>query len=219
MEVKLELGLELKMEGLKTKELGRKVIYYKEIDSTQNEIWRQYKQGAPSGLLIMADKQTKGQGTHGRVWHTDEPNNIAFSFLIRTDCTVQETEGLTIKIANIIVEIFREKYGINLNIKEPNDIVYKGKKIGGILTQSKVVGEKIKCLVIGIGLNTMQEKFAEEIKDIATSIKKEFDIEVERNEFIAEFCNKFEKLPTGTDLFGNKLPLGTDLAGRAKQPK
>ena len=102
----MELGLELKMERLKTKELGRKAIYYKEIDSTQNEIWRQYKQGAPSGLLIMADKQTKGQGTHGRVWHTDEPNNIAFSFLIRTDCTVQETEGLTIKIANIIVEIF-----------------------------------------------------------------------------------------------------------------
>ena len=56
----------------------------------------------------------------------------------------------------------------------------------------------------------MQEKFAEEIKDIATSIKKEFDIEIDRNEFIAEFCNKFEKLPTGTDLFGNKLPLGTE---------
>ena len=74
----MELGLELKMERLKTKELGRKAIYYKEIDSTQNEIWRQYKQGAPSGLLIMADKQTKGQGTHGRVWHTDEPNNISF---------------------------------------------------------------------------------------------------------------------------------------------
>lgn len=207
----MECKEELKLKGLKTKKLGRKVIYYKEIDSTQNEIWRQYEQGAPSGLLIMADKQIKGQGTHGRIWHTDEPNNIAFSFLIRTNCKVQRMEGMTIEIANIIVEIFSGKYGINLDIKEPNDIVYKGKKIGGILTQSKVVGEKIKCLVIGIGLNTMQEKFAQEIKDIATSIKKEFNIAIDRKEFIAEFCNKFETLPMGTDLFGRNLPMGTDL--------
>lgn len=194
----------MELKGLNTKILGRKIIYYKEIDSTQNEIWRQYEQGAPNGLLIMADVQTKGKGTHGRVWHTDEPNNIAFSFLIRTNCEIQKTENLTIEIANIIVEIFSEKYGINLNIKEPNDIVFKGRKIGGILTQSKVVGKKIKCLVIGIGINTMQEKFAEEIKDIATSIKREFKIEIDRNEFIAKFCNKFESLPLGTDLFGRR---------------
>lgn len=115
--MEMELKLKLKLKGLKTKELGRKIIYYKEIDSTQNEIWRQYEKGAPSGLLIMADTQTKGQGTHGRIWHTDEPNNIAFSFLIRTNCEIQKTENLTIEIANIIVEIFSEKYGINLNIK------------------------------------------------------------------------------------------------------
>ena len=217
--MEMELKLKLKLKGLKTKELGRKIIYYKEIDSTQNEIWRQYEQGAPNGLLIMADTQTKGQGTHGRIWHTDEPNNIAFSFLIRTNCEIQKTKNLTIEIANIIVEIFSEKYGINLNIKEPNDIVFKGKKIGGILTQSKVVGEKIKCLVIGIGINTVQEKFAEEIKDIATSIKKEFKIEIDRNQFIAEFCNKFESLPLGTVLFGRNLPERTVPSGRIKERK
>ncbi len=187
----------MQLPGLNTKILGRNASYYQEIDSTQSEIWRQYEKEIPNGTLIIADRQTKGQGTHGRVWHTDEPNNIAFSFLIKTNCKIEETEGLTIEIAKVIVGIMKEKYGVLLDIKEPNDIVYKGKKIGGILTQSKVVGEKIKCLVIGIGLNTMQEKFAEEIKDIATSIKKEFNIEIDRNEFIAEFCNRFEKLPMG----------------------
>lgn len=87
----------------------------------------------------------------------------------------------------------KEKYNILLNIKEPNDIVCNGKKIGGILTQSKVVKNIVKCLVIGIGINTMQQVFTEEIKNIASSIKNEFNVEIDSKEFIAEFCNEFEK--------------------------
>lgn len=183
----------MRLTGLKTKMLGKDTIYYKEIDSTQNEIWRLYEKGIHNGVLVMADTQTKGQGTHGRVWHTDEPNNIAFSFLVKTNCEIKKVKGLTIEIASIIVKIMKEKYGISLNIKEPNDIVYKGKKIGGILTQSKLSGNKVTCLVIGIGINTLQEKFPEDIKEIASSIKKEFQIEIDSREFIVEFCNRFEK--------------------------
>lgn len=179
--------------GLNTEILGKNVIYYENIDSTQNEIWRLYEKEAPNGTLVMADYQTNAIGTHGRRWHTDEANNIAFSFLIKTNCNVNKVEGLTIEIANIIIKIMQEKYKVKLQIKEPNDIVYNGKKIGGILTQSRVNNGKIKCFVIGIGINTTQQKFAEEIKEIATSIKKEFKIEVQAKELIAEFCNKFEK--------------------------
>lgn len=184
----------MQLENLNTSFLGRNSKYYKEIDSTQSEIWRRYeKNEIPNGTLIMADYQTKGKGTHGRVWHTDEANNIAFSFLLKTNCEIQKLEGITIEIANIIVKILKKKYGVILEIKEPNDIVFKGKKIGGILTQSKVVGNQVKCLVIGIGMNTGQEKFAEEIQEIATSIQKEFGIEIKPKEFITEFCNEFEK--------------------------
>jgi len=183
----------MQLQNLNTSFLGRNAIYYQEIDSTQSEIWRRYEKGIPNGTLIMADYQTNGQGTHGRVWHTDEANNIAFSFLVKTDCEVQQLDGMTIEIAKIIVKIMKEKYDISLNIKEPNDIVFNHKKIGGILTESKVVGNRVKCLVIGIGINLRQEEFAEEIKEIATSIKKEFGIEVEAKELIAEFCNEFEK--------------------------
>ena len=100
---------------------------------------------------------------------------------------------MTIEVAKIIVEIFKLKYNINLNIKEPNDITYNGKKIGGILTQSKIIAKNVKFLVIGIGINTNQTVFLDDIKDIATSIKKEFGIEVNRTEIIECFCNKFEE--------------------------
>ena len=141
----------------------------------------------------MADIQTKGKGTHGRIWHTDEGENIAFSFYIKAECHFEKLEGITIEIAEILVDIFRKKYNIKLDIKEPNDIMYNNKKIGGILTESKINTEKIKFLVIGIGINTEKMNFSEDIKNIATSIKKEFGIKVNRLEIISDFCNEFEK--------------------------
>lgn len=180
--------------GLNTKILGKKCIYFKEIASTQDEIWKKYQSNIENGMLIIADKQTNGKGTHGRRWYTDEENNIAFSFFVKTNCKADKIEGLTLKIADIIVEIFKQKYNVFLEIKYPNDIVYHGKKIGGILTQSKTLEGKVKCLVIGIGINLVQQEFAQEIKDIATSIKKEFEIEVKREDIITEFLNRFEKV-------------------------
>lgn len=183
----------MQLTGLNTEVLGRNFIHYEKIDSTQNRIWKLYEEHAPSGTLVMADKQTNGIGTHGRTWHTDEANNVAFSILIKTNCEVSKTDGLTIEIARIIVKIMKEKYNISLNIKEPNDLVYNSKKIGGILTQSRVVKNILKCLNIGIGINTMQQVFAKEIENIASSIKNEFNIEIDCKEFIVEFCNAFEK--------------------------
>lgn len=183
----------MQLKNLKTKFLGKNNIYYKEIDSTQNEIWNLYEQNSPNGTLVMADIQTSGRGTHGRIWHTDEPNNIAFSFFIRMNCNIKKLKGITTEIAKIIVNIFKSKYGITLKIKEPNDIVFNNKKIGGILTETKVICENVKCLAIGIGINIEQKEFSEDISKIATSIKKEFNIDINTEEFIEEFCNEFEK--------------------------
>lgn len=175
--------------------LGKTFNYYEEIDSTQYEIWRLIESNSiKNGQLVAANIQTKGKGTHGRVWHTDESNNIAFSFYIEMNNNVDSLEGLTYEIAETIVEVFKEKYKLELQIKKPNDIVCNGKKLGGILTESKVTQERVKYLVIGIGINTNKTNFTDDIKNIATSIKKEFNIEINTAEFISEFCNRFEKI-------------------------
>lgn len=183
----------MQLNNLETKFLGKKNYYYDTIDSTQKEIWRLYNQNIPTGTLVMAGVQTNGIGTHGRIWYTDEENNIALSFLIKTDTNVKKLEGITLKTAQIILEVFKEKYGIPLEIKEPNDIVYNNKKIGGILTETKVSSENVKAMVIGIGINTSQTIFDESIKEIATSIKKEFGIDIDTKVFIETFCKKIEK--------------------------
>ena len=92
-----------------------------------------------------------------QVWYTNEKNNIAFSFFIKMDCKVEKIQGITIQIAETILEILKKDYQILLEIKPPNDIFYHHKKIGGILTQSKIFSGRVKALVVGIGLNTSQE--------------------------------------------------------------
>lgn len=183
----------MKLTNLQTNYLGRKFTYFKTIDSTQAEIWRRIKQNnVNNGTLIFADIQTNGIGTHGRKWYTDEEKNIAFSFYIETNCEHVKLEGITVQIAKIFVGIFKEKYNIVIDIKSPNDLMINGKKIGGILTESKMVANITKYLVIGVGINTNKIIFNDEIKNIATSIKKEYKIDVNREEIISEFCNRFE---------------------------
>ena len=182
-----------KLEGLDTKCLGREFCYFNEIDSTQTEIWRRIENKTiKNGTVVMADIQTMGKGTHGRVWHTDEKENIAFSFYIETNNKISKFEGLTIQIAEIITKIFKRKYNIEVKIKHPNDLMINDKKFGGILTESKVNADCIKYLVVGIGINTNKTCFSEDIKDLATSIKKEYGISIDKYEFITEFCNEFE---------------------------
>lgn len=184
----------MKLKNLRTDFLGKNSIFYEEIDSTQSEVWRLIEgDSTPSGTLVMADIQTNARGTHGRVWHTDEVNNIAFSFFVKMDCNIKELDGITLDIAEIIVGIFKDLYNINLDIKLPNDIVFKGKKIGGILTETKVCQEKVKFLVVGIGINTDKMQFSDDIKNIATSIKIEFGVDVDVKNIVVEICNRFEE--------------------------
>ena len=111
-----------------TQILGNVFENYEEIDSTQTEIHRRIEKcKIQNGTIIMANRQTNGKGTHGRVWHTGNENNIAFSFYIETECEPQKLEGITIEIAQILIQIFEEKYGIsvqkNLNDQEIGKIM------------------------------------------------------------------------------------------------
>lgn len=185
----------MQLTNLKTNFLGRNFEYYDSIDSTQDEILRKVASNEiKNGTLVIADLQTKGKGTHGRIWHTDETKNIAFSFYFETNCNTKKLEKITLEISEILVDIFKEKYKITLDIKVPNDLMINNKKVGGILTESKMISETVKYLVVGIGINTNKTNFTEDIKNIATSIKKEFEINVNNSEIISEFCNRFEEL-------------------------
>ncbi|MFR8233396.1 MAG: biotin--[acetyl-CoA-carboxylase] ligase, partial [Clostridia bacterium] len=102
-------------------------------------------------------------------------------------------EGLTIKIAKCVKKSIYELYNIDLNIKEPNDLLLNNKKICGILTEINTIGEKINYLIISIGFNVNEDNFSTEIKDIAISLKSEFKRDFTREEIIIKFIENLEK--------------------------
>ena len=113
-----------------------KVIHYEKIDSTQKEVWRRLEKE----IVISADIQTDGIGTHGRTWYTTQKGNIAFSIGLELNKSIKDLENITIEIAEIILEVFEKMYQINLQIKHPNDIMINNQKVGGILTETKSQG-------------------------------------------------------------------------------
>lgn len=176
------------------KYIGKKIFNYEKIDSTQKEIWRRIENNnIENGTVITAQIQKDAIGTHGRIWYTEKENNIAFSIALFPNCDIKKLDNLTYEIAEIFTYVFEKLYNIKLEIKIPNDLVIRKRKVGGILTETKLQGSIVKTLVIGIGINTNQIQFSKEIEDIATSIKNEFDIEVNNQDVINEFLNVLEE--------------------------
>ena len=147
-------------------------IYYKSIDSTQLECWRlSKKKQITSGTMIISDIQTSAIGTHGRRWFTNEKGNIALSMYFKPEGLVlEEIRDLPIKIAEFLIAQIYFLIGITLEIKCPNDLMWHGKKVGGILVETKVQAGFVNEIVIGIGINVAQKEFPSEIENIATSI-------------------------------------------------
>ena len=168
------------------KETKQKINYYKEIESTHLHAKEIQNKG---DVVLIAEVQTAGIGTKGRKWHTGENKNIAMTIIKHPKCKVSELEGLTIKIAEDIKEIIKEMYGYELQIKIPNDLILNNKKICGILTEVHTQGEKIEYLLISIGFNVNETEFGE-FNDIATSLKKEYQKEFDKEKIITNIINK-----------------------------
>lgn len=185
--------------------LNKNICIFEEIDSTQKEVLRRIE-NIKDSIVVISKNQTDGIGTHGRKWISNK-NNITFSLGINfsniknntkddlLNVNINSIEGITIEFAKLLVNIFKSIYGIDcINIKYPNDLLINGKKIGGILTETKLVRDNVKYLIVGIGINTNQTDFDNlEIKDIASSIKIECKKEVDNNKVIFEFIKEFEK--------------------------
>ena len=183
----------MEFKNLKTKFLGRNMLHFEVIDSTQKYIKENLIKNMPNGTIVIADTQSSGIGTQGRKWFTGDNNeNIAMSFVLYPETDIKKFSNLTKLIAECIINTVKKLYGYELKIKVPNDIICNEKKIAGILTESSSIGEKVKKIIIGIGFNVNQMEFPEDLKDLATSLKKEFSKNFSKEEIIVEFLNEFE---------------------------
>lgn len=183
-----------KIRNAKTKIIGKKIEYFKEIESTHIYGRKIAEDKESDGKVLLAEVQTGGIGTKGRSWYTGYGKNIAMTIILHPKCKIDELDNLTVEIAEKIKEAIYELYVYKLEIKKPNDLIFNGKKICGILTELHSQGEKIKYLLISFGFNVNEDEFSEETKDIATSLKKETGKDFIREEIICKIAEKLEKI-------------------------
>ena len=177
-----------------TKWMGKNLLVYDVTDSTNTRLKLAGEQGAPHGTAAVADAQEAGKGRLGRSWDTPKGSALAFSILLRPQILPENASMLTLVAALAVSRALDETAGIQTQIKWPNDIVYQGKKLCGILTEMSADMDQIHYVIVGIGINVQMTDFPQEIKETATSVKLAAGKEILRSCILARVLEEFEEL-------------------------
>ncbi|MBP7254780.1 MAG: biotin--[acetyl-CoA-carboxylase] ligase [Negativicutes bacterium] len=157
--------------NLKTKLLGSEIHYFDDVDSTNNIGKLIAAKGCLNGSVIVSESQNNGRGRLERGWYSPKSAGIWFSVILKPKMSPQNAPKFTLLAAVAVARAIENITGIKCGIKWPNDILYDGKKLVGILTEMNAEIDCINYIVIGIGLNVNNEEFPEELTSIATSLK------------------------------------------------
>lgn len=173
--------------------MKRTVIYYDEIDSTNEKAKELAKQDAVHGTLLVANKQTAGKGRRGRVWESPAGENIYMSLILKPELEVDKASMLTLVMAYSVALAVEAETNLPVQIKWPNDLVVCGKKICGILTEMSVSQGSIDYVIVGVGINVNSKVFPAELQDKATSLYLESGKQIKREELISQVMEQFEQ--------------------------
>src|SRR3989344_4439747 len=144
---------------------SHKIHHFKSLTSTQDKAKEFAKKGL-SNVIIVADIQTKGRGRFKRKWFSQK-GGLWMSILLKPK-NVENLQYLTFAAAVAVAKSIKKTANLSTSIKWPNDVHYKGKKLCGILTEGIFPANYV---VVGIGLNVNQNKFPDEIKSTAISLR------------------------------------------------
>lgn len=147
----------------------RESCFFEEIDSTNNYLKSRTNE-LPDKTLVVAKKQIKGRGRRTKEFES-APGGLYFSLLIQNGMDMSEVSFVTSIVAVAVHKALKE-FGVETKIKWPNDIILKGRKLCGILTEMVSDMELNHRLIIGIGLN-LKNRFSEELSKIAVSLEEE----------------------------------------------
>ena len=166
-----------------------KTFLYEQVDSTMDEAKRLIECGdIKDNAVIVANYQTKGRGTHGREWDSPSGAGIYLSVvnLPKKNEFFETTTLYTLACGIACVESVYEVCKIKPSLKPINDIYFDGKKLGGILVESKLYESGISSLITGIGINVQKTKYNLD-RDIVSPVSLE---EILSKETFAKFSKQ-----------------------------
>lgn len=156
----------LDIESIKAQRLQNEIHYFPVIGSTMTEAARLALAGAPHGSVVIADEQTAGIGRFGRHWLSEPEAGIYCSILLRLSLEPARLPIVTLALGLATAEAIEQTTGIDCDLRWPNDVLVREKKVAGILAQLHDTS-----IVAGIGINVNQSKLPDDLRTPATSLR------------------------------------------------
>lgn len=167
--------------------------------STNTDLLALAADGAPDGVVLVADHQTGGRGRLGRSWEAPSRSSLLVSILIRPPLAAAEAFAVTMAVGVSAVEACREAAGIDVGLKWPNDLVVareggEQQKLGGMLAESLLDGDRLVALVVGIGINVnWPADLPSELDGIAVALNHLTGHDADREELLAALLSHLDE--------------------------
>ena len=180
--------------NLTTQFIGKKIHYFKEIDSTNSTAKDLAIKNALDGTLVVSEIQTLGKGRLGRIWSSPK-GGIWASLILRPNIEPINASKITL-IAAAAQVITLQSYNLNPMIKWPNDLLLNNKKFCGILTEMSCDMDRINYIILGFGINVnlLKEDIPSDLLNKATSLSIESGYTFNRTELLCNYLHNFEIL-------------------------
>ncbi len=180
-------------EGLRTKRLGQKIFFFESLDSTNNCAKVLASCDTQEGVLVYSEFQTHGRGRMGRHWTAAPGENLLFTIILRPDMGPDQANLIAFVAAVSVAEAVESLTGLPVEVKWPNDLLTRGKKFCGILSDATFKKEKLDFVLLGIGINANQTDFPDDLESTATSLKRELARNIDRAKLFQDILHRFEK--------------------------
>lgn len=173
--------------------LGSTFVRFDSVSST-NDVARELAvSGASEGLCVIAREQTAGRGRQGRFWSSPPGEGLYLSLILRPQVNASDSAIITLAAAVAVAETLRLDFQTAADIKWPNDVLVRGRKICGILVEAAIEGERLQYVVMGIGVNIGQRSFPEQAGDSATSLLLEIGRAILPEDFVGAMLPRLER--------------------------
>lgn len=181
------------------------VRYFDTIGSTNDEALVWASQGAPDLSLVVADEQTSGRGRMDRKWFTPPHSALAMSLILRPSTIERAYPTRTTGLLALSLAESLLKLGLVPQIKWPNDLLLRGRKVAGILVETTWTGEELDAIVLGLGVNVLNASIppADKVFFPVTCVETELGHPIERVELLKNILVRVLDLrpSLGTDAF------------------
>lgn len=171
--------------------LGSILHNFDRLTSTNDAAKEMAAQGAEEGTAVIAREQTAGRGRQGRQWSSPPGTGLYLSIILRPNIAPSRSALIPLAAAVAVAETLALDYGLNPDIKWPNDVLIGERKICGIIVESAIEKKLLQYAILGVGVNLTHESFPDDLRHSATSLLIESGLSIASEEFLAPL---FERL-------------------------